>query len=98
MDYPSPTGHLNDSTLGIGDAFDEGTLSWHMQQFDFSAGCGVWMPTGDSDAPPTTRAGLGFWTRMLTAGATWYVDENKKWVVSALNRYESQIIRTQTLL
>ena len=25
---------------------------------------------------------------MLTAGATWYPDEAKKWAVSALNRYE----------
>lgn len=87
-DYPPPVGHFDDSTFGIGDAFAEGTLSWHLRHFDFSAGAGLWMPTGDSDAPPTTRAGLGFWTPMLTAGATWYVDENKKWAVSALNRYE----------
>ena len=25
---------------------------------------------------------------MLTAGATWYIDEEKTWAVSALNRYE----------
>jgi hypothetical protein len=25
---------------------------------------------------------------MLTAGATWYPDEGKKWAISALNRYE----------
>lgn len=86
--YPPPVGHFDDSTFGIGDAFAEGTLSWHLQRFDFSFGCGVWMPTGNSDDPPTTDAGLGYWTPMLTAGATWYIDENKKWAVSALNRYE----------
>ena len=37
---------------------------------------------------PTTRVGAGFWTFMQTAGATWYIDEEKTWAVSALNRYE----------
>ena len=76
----------DDSTFGIGDFFAESTLSWHPKQFDFSAGLGVWAPTGDSGTP--TRAGLGYWTPMLTAGATWYIDEEKTWAVSALNRYE----------
>lgn len=84
----TPGGPFDDSTFGIGDLFAEATLSWHPKQFDISAGVGVWMPTGDSAAPPTTRAGLGYWTPMLTAGATWYVDEEKKWAISALNRYE----------
>ncbi|MGA3268214.1 MAG: transporter [Verrucomicrobiota bacterium] len=78
-------------TLGIGDLFAESTLSWHPKQFDFSAGLGIWAPTGDSPSPgktPATRAGLGYWTPMLTAGATWYIDGQKTWAVSALNRYE----------
>ncbi len=33
-------------------------------------------------------AGLGYWGQMLTAGATWYIDPDKKWSLSALNRYE----------
>jgi hypothetical protein len=81
-------GSFDSSTFGIGDFFAEGTLSWHPKQFDFSAGCGLWMPTGDSASPPTTRIGSGFWTPMLTAGATWYPDEAKTWAISALNRYE----------
>lgn len=84
----TPGGPYDGNTFGIGDVFAEGTLSWHIQHFDFSAGCGVWMPTGDSAAPPTTRAGAGYWTPMLTAGATWYIDQAKTWSVSALNRYE----------
>lgn len=80
-------GGYNGDTFGIGDFFAEATLSWHLKQFDLSAGAGVWMPTGDS-APGTTRIGSGYWTPMLTAGATWYVDADKTWAVSALNRYE----------
>jgi hypothetical protein len=77
-----------DSNFGIGDVFAEGTLSWHIQHFDFSVGAGFWAPTGDSVAPPSPPTGQGFWTPMLTAGATWYIDREKTWSVSALNRYE----------
>lgn len=77
---------FNSDTFGIGDIFAEGTLSWHPKQFDLAVGAGVHMPTGDSGSP--TRAGLGYWTPMLTAGATWYIDQEKTWAVSALNRYE----------
>jgi hypothetical protein len=81
-------GPYNSSTFGIGDLFAEGTLSWHPKQFDLAIASGVYAPTGDSGPPPTTRAGLGYWTFMQTAGATWYIDEEKTWAVSALNRYE----------
>jgi len=96
LEVNTPGGPFDDSTFGIGDLFAEATLSWHPQQFDFSLAAGVWMPTGDSDDPPTTRAGLGYWTPMLTAGATWYMDEAKKWAVSALNRYEFNTEQTDT--
>jgi hypothetical protein len=81
-------GQFDTSSFGIGDFFAEGTLSWHPKQFDFSAGCGLWMPTGNSASQPTTRIGSGFWTPMLTAGATWYPDAAKTWSLSALSRYE----------
>lgn len=85
--YQSVTaGPYNSDNFGIGDVFAEGTLSWHIQQFDFSFGAGVWAPTGDSGEP--TDAGAGYWTPMLTAGITWYIDTEKTWSVSALNRYE----------
>jgi hypothetical protein len=80
-------GTFDSTTFGIGDLFGEGTLSWHIKQFDFAVASGVWALTGDS-GPGTTRVGAGFWTFMQTAGTTWYVDEAKTWAVSALNRYE----------
>jgi len=92
VDQHVKAGGYDSTTFGIGDFFGEGTLSWHLKQFDFAVGSGVWAPTGDSPAqpPPTpsTRAGKGYWTFMQTAGATWYIDEEKTWAVSALNRYE----------
>jgi hypothetical protein len=83
--------NYDSSTFGIGDAFVEATLSWHLKQADLAIGYGVFAPTGNT-APneplPSTRIGLGYWTHMLTAGATWYIDTDKKWAISALNRYE----------
>jgi len=84
--------NFDSSTFGIGDVFAESTLSWHLKQFDLAVGYGAFAPTGDSSnkplEAPNTRAGQGYWTHMLTAGATWYIDTEKKWAVSALNRYE----------
>ena len=87
VDQHVRAGNFDSTTFGIGDLFGEGTLSWHIKQFDFALGSGVWAPTGDS-GPGSTRVGAGYWTFMQTAGATWYIDEAKTWAVSALNRYE----------
>jgi hypothetical protein len=84
----TPGGPFSGSTFGVGDLYGEGTLSWHPKQFDFAIASGVWAPTGVSGRPPTTQAGQGFWTFMQTAGVTWYIDDEKTWAVSALNRYE----------
>jgi hypothetical protein len=89
-------GGYDHSSFGVGDLFAESTLSWHIEQFDFSTALGVWAPTGGSSKPPTTDAGLGYWTPMLTAGATWYMDTNKTWAVSALCRYEMNTESTDT--
>jgi len=86
----TPGGPFSGNRFGVGDLFAEGTLSWHLQHFDFAAGSGVDMPTGESPTSPgpSARPGLGYWTFMQTAGATWYIDEGKTWAVSALNRLE----------
>jgi hypothetical protein len=81
-------GPFDSSTFGVADLFVDSMLSWHLKRFDFVFGCGAWMPTGDSAAPPTTRAGLGYWANMLTAGGTWYFDADKTWAISLLSRYE----------
>jgi hypothetical protein len=92
----TPFGRFSDSTFGIGDFFAEGTWSWHVEHFDVSVAYGVWAPTGDSAAPLSTRAGSGFWTQMITAGATWYPDKAKQFSVSALSRYEFNTIDGDT--
>jgi hypothetical protein len=77
-----------DHTFGLGDVFFEGSWSWHLKQWDISLAAGAWAPTGDFSMMHPTWAGNGYWTEMLTAGATWYPDEAKRWALSVLNRYE----------
>jgi hypothetical protein len=82
-------GGYDDSELGLGDIqLEPVLLSWHKPQWDFALAYGIWAPTGKSAAPPTARLGKGFWSHMLTAGATWYPDTDKTWSFSALSRYE----------
>ncbi len=77
-----------DDAFSAGDFFFEGTWSGHWKQWDVGLGAGVWAPTGKFRAGNPIYAGEGYWGEMLTAGATWYADEAKKWSISALNRYE----------
>lgn len=80
---------LDDSRWSIGDLFLEPiTLSWHTKRFDAAVGYGVWAPTGGFDAGEPAGLGKGFWSHMLTVGATCYLDEQKTWSLSVLNRYE----------
>ena len=37
----TPGGPFSGNTLGIGDLYAEGTLSWHLKQFDFAVASGV---------------------------------------------------------
>jgi hypothetical protein len=83
----------SDSNFNLGDVFVEPvTLSWHTKRFDISAGYGFWAPTGEfDDSNPLTQAvspGKGFWSHMLTAGATVFFDKEKTWALSGLGRYE----------
>jgi len=84
----TPGGQIHDNSTGLGDLFFEGSWSWHLKQWDLALAAGVWAPTGNFSENNTTSPGNGYWGEMLTAGATWYPDEEKRWSVSVLNRYE----------
>ena len=83
---------LHDHTTAMGDLqFEPLLLSWHLKQFDLSAGYAFWAPSGDANADGKHFSRLlskGFWSNMFTAGGTWYPTEDKTWAASVLNRYE----------
>ena len=84
----TPGGQFNEAAFGVGDLFAEVTWSKHSAHWDFALGYGIWAPIGENSPGLTTDAGNGYWTHMFTAGATFYPDSEKKWSISALNRYE----------
>lgn len=89
-------GLLKDTYFGLYDLQIEPVLlGWHFEHFDIGAGYSFWVPTGQSPdprppLPPGNAAdlGKGFWSHMFTLGATWHIDSEKTWAISALNRYE----------
>lgn len=96
MDLIVPFGYADvsaagdsDHRFGIADIqFEPLLLSWHQKQFDFAFGYAVWAPTGEFDQDHLANLGSGFWSHMLTAGATWHLDSEKTWAIGILNRYE----------
>lgn len=82
------TTRSDDSIFGIGDLYVEPlTLSWHGTRYDAAFGYSFFAPTASAKAG-TAEPGKGFWTQLITLGATVYFDEAKTWSLSALNRYE----------
>jgi hypothetical protein len=80
---------FDDNEFGLGDILIEpAILAWHGPRWDAALGVGVYLPTGDFDADEPASPGKGFWTGMLTAGATFYFDEARTWSASILSRYE----------
>ncbi|MCX6895636.1 MAG: transporter [Verrucomicrobia bacterium] len=76
------------SRFGLADiCVEPAVLSWHGDRWDAALAYAFWAPTGESELG-SAKPGKGFWGHMITAGATVYLDKEKTWAVSALNRYE----------
>lgn len=91
MDWEAgiPGAVAKDDYFGIGDIQIEPLLlSWNLPCLDLAAGYAVWAPTGDFAPGRPDLLAKGFWSHMLTFGVTWYLDTEKTWALSLLNRYE----------
>lgn len=78
---------ISESQTGVGDVyFGPLVLGWHGANWDAVAAAGVWLDTASSDTP--AAVGNGYKSTMLTGGATYYFDADKKISGSALLRYE----------
>lgn len=77
---------VSGNEFGVGDiCVDPIVLSWHLPRWDLSLAAGFFMPTGKSGEPESP--GMGFWSLMGSAGATYYLDEKKTWSASVLTRW-----------
>jgi len=63
-------------------------LGWHKEKADYSAGIGIYAPTGRYDASADDNLGMGMWTLELFGGGTWYLDEAKSWSFATTASYE----------
>ncbi len=80
---------VSDTRFGLGDINIEPVgLSWHGRRYDAAAALSLWTPTGAYDESEPASPGKDFWTLMVTAGGTYYLDVGRTWAASILMRYE----------
>ncbi len=80
---------VSDTRVGLGDINIEPVgLSWHGRRYDAAAALSLWTPTGAYDESEPASPGKDFWTLMVTAGGTYYLDVGRTWAASILMRYE----------
>lgn len=63
-------------------------LSWNKERFDAAIAYEVMIPTGDRDLSEPATLGREYWSHMISAGGTGYLDKEKTWTFSLLGRYE----------
>lgn len=79
---------ISDSQTGIGDVYlGPVVLGWHGPSWDAVAAAGFWLDNASSSTPASP--GKGYKSTMLTGGATYYFDADKKISGSALMRFET---------
>lgn len=64
-------------------------LGWHTQRADYTAGIGVFAPTGSFDIEAEDNLGLGMWSLELFGGATVYFDKARTWHFAVTGFYET---------
>ncbi|GBD41187.1 hypothetical protein HRbin39_00565 [bacterium HR39] len=88
-DFDIGVAGIRDREFGLGDIYlGPVILAWHGQQWDAAAAAGAWLKTGHHAQSKAASVGQGYNSLMLTLGGTWYPDSEKKWSISALNRFE----------
>ena len=79
---------ISESQTGLGDVYlGPLVLGWHGANWDAVAAAGLWLDNGTSSTP--AAPGKGYKSTMLTGGATYYFDADKKISGSALMRFET---------
>ena len=63
-------------------------LGWHTERADFTAGLGLFAPTGRYDPDADDNVGLGMWTFEPYFGTTVFFDKAKSWHVATRAFYE----------
>lgn len=86
----APVFYLNESvSTGLTDLYVQPVnIGWHTEQADFTAGLGIYAPTGEYESGGSNNRGLGMWSFEVFAGSTLFFDDAKSWHLSATAFYE----------
>jgi hypothetical protein len=71
-------------------------LGWHTPRADYTAGLGVYAPTGRFEPEASDNLGLGMWSFELFGGATAYFDKKKSWHFATTAFYETHTDKKDT--
>lgn len=77
------------STAAADFYFQPINLGWHTQRADYTAGIGVYAPTGSYEFGADGNTGLGMWTFELFGGATVFLDKARRWHFATMAFYET---------
>ena len=85
--------------IAVGGAFDRSSdfevadivieplaLFWYTPKYDAILALAAIAPTGAYSADEPESVGLGYWSGMVTAGGTYFFDEDRSWSFSTLSR------------
>ena len=73
-------------------------LGWHIKKADFTAGYGVYVPTGKYKFGERDNSGLGMWGHEISGGTTWYLNSKKTFNFSSLASYETHSYKKDTTM
>ena len=83
--------------VGFGDLYMEPLiLWWSRSRADFTAGFGLFAPTGEYSLGGSENRGLGMWSFELFGGTTVYFDEARKWHFATVGFYETHTKKRNT--
>ena len=69
-----------ETSWGLGDLYVQPVnLGWHRERADYTAGIGIFAPTGRYTDGASDNTGLGMWSFEIFGGATIFLDEAKSW-------------------
>lgn len=76
--------------VGLADLYVQPVnLGWHRERADFTAGLGIFAPTGRYEVDAEDNTGLGMWSFELYGGGTFFFDAAKSWHLATIAFYET---------
>lgn len=89
LEFPA-TGIDEKVSTGLADLYIQPiNLGWNTERADFTAGLGVYVPTGEYDSNGSSNRGLGMWSYEVFGGTTVYFDQAKTWHFATFAAFET---------